>query len=150
VDNYTLSLPDEIMRRLSKIKIPKNEELKGLQYDNVEALIGRGLGLTPSGDDFLAGVLFSLHFLKNTDIREPLSKKVMDMLYKTTRLSRHFLSYALAGKWGQTEENLMLALMTDSGDDLDRAVKDQLAVGASSGADELAGIVAGIYAALER
>lgn len=34
--------------------------------ENVNALIGLGPGLTPSGDDFVGGLLFALHVLRNT------------------------------------------------------------------------------------
>jgi hypothetical protein len=34
--------------------------------ENVNALIGLGSGLTPSGDDFIGGLLFALHVLRNT------------------------------------------------------------------------------------
>jgi hypothetical protein len=147
--DYELSASGDILKRLSKIQIPISGELAGLDYNDADALIGRGLGLTPSGDDFLAGVLFSLHFLNCSRLLDPLAQKVSGLLHKTTRLSRHFLAYALAGKWGQTEEKIMLALMADAGEDLGRALSCQLAVGATSGADELAGMAAGIYAALE-
>ena len=150
VKEYNLSAPQIILERLSKVHIPENlRSIKGIPYNDVDALIGRGLGLTPSGDDFLAGVLYSLHFLKCNSLFEPLAKKVKNSLDKTTRLSRHFLKYALAGKWGQTQENVMLALMTDSDKDLNEAVKNQLAIGASSGADEMLGIVEGIRAAFQ-
>jgi hypothetical protein len=148
VKDYKLEAPEEILRRISKISIPENDGLKGIEYNDVDALIGRGMGLTPSGDDFLAGVLYSLYFLRCGRLLEPLSKKLRNSLEKTTRLSCHFLKYALAGKWGQTEENVMLALMTDSGNNLSKAVNSMLAVGASSGADEMLGITAGIRAAI--
>jgi hypothetical protein len=34
--------------------------------ENVNALVGLGSGLTPSGDDFIGGLLFALHVLRNT------------------------------------------------------------------------------------
>jgi hypothetical protein len=150
MDNYTPAAPEEILRRLSTLHITESDSLKDIAYNDVDAMIGRGLGLTPSGDDFLAGLLYCLHFIKCGHLLESVSKKVKNLLDKTTRLSRHFLKYALAGKWGQTEQDLLCALMTDEGGDLGRAADNMLAVGSSSGADELSGIAAGIYAALER
>jgi len=149
IDTYSLSDPQSILRRIEKIRIPVNDVLTGIAYNDVDALIGRGLGLTPSGDDFLAGVLYSLHFLKCGGLLEPLSEKINNLLYRTTRLSRHFLKYALAGKWGQTEQDVLFALLTDCGSDLHKAVDNLLAVGSSSGADELSGMIAGIRAALK-
>jgi len=149
IDAYSLSDPQSILRRIEKIHITVSGVLTGIAYNDVDALIGRGPGLTPSGDDFLAGVLYSLHFLKCGSLLEPLSGKVNNLLYRTTRLSRHFLKYALAGKWGQTEQDVLFALLTDCGGDLNKAVNNLLAVGSSSGADELSGMIAGIRAALE-
>jgi len=148
--DYSLSDPQVILQRIAKIHIQASDSLMGISYNDVEALIGRGLGLTPSGDDFLAGVLYGLHFLKCGGLLEPLSEKVNNLLYRTTRLSRHFLKYALAGKWGQTEQDVMFALMTDCGSDLNNAIDNLLAVGSSSGADELSGMIAGIRAAQEK
>jgi hypothetical protein len=148
ITDYTIAQPQEILRRLALIQYRESDSLKNIAYNDAEALIGRGLGLTPSGDDFLAGVLYSLYFLKRADLLEPLSEKVKNLLDRTTRLSRHFLNYALAGRWGQTEQALLSALMTDNGGALDKAVDNMLVIGSSSGADELSGIAAGIRAAL--
>jgi len=148
-ENYTLASPKTILENLEKIHVPENEALKNIAFDDVNSLIGRGPGLTPSGDDFIAGVLFSLHFLRNKQLLEMFSGKVSRVLNKTTRLSQHFLKYALAGKWGKTEQDLMIALMAGTGN-LNRAINNLLAVGSSSGADELQGIMAGIRTVLKK
>jgi hypothetical protein len=138
-----------------KILATQNMELKGIAYNNVQELVGRGAGLTPAGDDFLAGVLYSLHFLKCTALLAPLQKNLRALLAEkpniTNRLSLHFLKYALKGLWGKTEQDVLFALLAVEGDldNLANAVNAMLAVGASSGANELAGIIAGTRAAME-
>jgi hypothetical protein len=153
----------EILKRLlflenscfKKILATQNAELKGIAYNNVHALVGRGAGLTPAGDDFLAGVLYSLHFLKCTSLLASLQKNLRALLTEkpniTNRLSLHFLKYALKGLWGKTEQDVLFALLAAKGDldNLANAVNAMLAVGASSGANELAGIIAGTRAAME-
>lgn len=57
-----------------------------------EKLVGLGSGLTPAGDDFLVGYIAS---------REILGKKIPFEIdcSRTTKLSGHFLSNALSGKF---------------------------------------------------
>ncbi len=107
--------------------------------------LGRGRGLTPSGDDFALGFLLALnrwgrglgwsqpviHQL-NADITHEAQKR-------TTLLSQRLLQAAVGGK---ADERLVLACdaLFTAGIDIDQAARGLLTWGASSGVDALAGM----------
>ena len=111
--------------------------------------IGLGLGLTPAGDDFLAGMLYGMTFMeKLTGIRNPCLPQMINTiatnLHRTGEISRHFLRYALAGEWGRNTEDFLVALTGSDIATLQRAIDKKLSVGASSGADEIYGCIFGV------
>lgn len=116
---------------------------------NPLALIGLGYGLTPSGDDFLSGVLHGLHFAEILFRAKfpPLSgfsQVISDHLSRTGSISQHFLKYALKGQWGFNTENFLLALINGDEKTLLASVDKKLSIGASSGYDEMMGCLYGI------
>lgn len=103
---------------------------------NPNEIIGRGLGLTPSGDDILIGILFVL-FSKGKE--QQVDKiKLEASLSRTNDISREFLQYALKGIFS---ESLLELLGTDN---IDQSVNCILSTGHTSGADSLLGIHYGI------
>jgi hypothetical protein len=108
----------------------------------VAALVGRGPGLTPSGDDALAGALLVARALE----RAPgLAAVVAEQLARTTAVSAALLS--AAGEGYASEPVVRLVDAATAGD---RAAAAQvlprvLAIGHTSGAD----LVAGVGTALE-
>lgn len=140
-----------VEKYLSENAPPPNENFptKDISRFNPLDFIGLGLGLTPSGDDFLAGMLFSMHFMeKLTKVKNPslptLIHVISNNLQRTGEISQHFLHYALKGAWGRNTENVLLTLIDSDTDTLYRAVKKKLSFGASSGLDELMGCLFGI------
>ena len=132
-------------------KINRNSTLLDPSPDtfNPLDLIGLGIGLTPSGDDFLAGMLHAIHFWEILyGKKHPHLPIIADIiaknLHRTGAISRHFLHYALKGEWGCSTENVLLALFSDNHEKLYDAVNIKLSYGASSGADELRGCLFGI------
>ena len=111
--------------------------------------IGAGVGLTPSGDDFLAGILHGIHFLENLyGKKHPYLPRLEDSIRRNLRrtgsISRHFLRYALQGEWGRCTENVLVAFVSGDKNRLYDTANAKLAWGASSGADELRGCLFGI------
>ena len=108
-------------------------------------LIGAGSGLTPSGDDFLVGMLFrlSLAGAQKVEWKKELTEMILDRLDATTDLSGTFLKYACEGKFGQYLLELALAFRKNEGADMIKAVKKIGTVGHSSGIDTLTGILTG-------
>lgn len=111
-------------------------------------LIGLGLGLTPSFDDFLVGLTASLYFLNSKDLQSYLdiARKVIAANYERTNLiSYNFLQHAVGGYFSQA----IYAVLNNCYDPVDeselrRCVVQLLNVGHSSGADTLVGLISGI------
>jgi hypothetical protein len=96
-------------------------------------LLGLGPGLTPAGDDVLAGLLVGLHH--RPDLRGPLAAEVARLApTRTTALSAALLRHAAAGHAVPMLTAVADAL-TGAGEDgdLETALSRLLAVGDSSG-----------------
>lgn len=105
------------------------------------ALAGWGPGLTPSGDDFLAGVMLALWA---TGDQLSLSATLCSLLYeaaapRTTRLSRAFLAAARDGLADERWHMLLRALVVGDPEPVAQAARAILAFGATSGLDMLTG-----------
>ena len=106
-------------------------------------LIGLGEGLTPAGDDFVLGTLAAIHRLAPEWLRK--NRVHCDGLLsaaggRTTNVARDFLLEAMAGRFSEP----VLDLLTARTEDLaNRAARELLGLGATSGADTLAGIQLG-------
>ncbi|RHV31769.1 DUF2877 domain-containing protein [Ruminococcus sp. OM05-10BH] len=99
-------------------------------------LTGLGIGLTPSGDDFLCGVLAGLILagLKEHPFFLSLSLEIQNRMTSTNDISRAFLTCALSGQFSQP----VCALSTfHTSEEVLSAFE---AVGHSSGTDTLCGI----------
>ncbi len=104
--------------------------------DELVSLIGLGIGLTPSGDDFLCGVLAGLILTGNSDhpFTSVLKEKIRANLSNTNDISRTFLSCALSSQFGKPVKDLVFP---SSPEDILASFE---AVGHSSGIDSLCGI----------
>jgi hypothetical protein len=116
-----------------------------LRGDDVAAtaagMVGRGPGLTPSGDDVLAGLLLGLRAAPA--VRDHLWRAVSPRLGTTTALSAALLAEAPEGYAVPAILRLGAALAT-GGADFRRAVAEVAAIGHTSGTDLLAGLAAGL------
>jgi hypothetical protein len=100
----------------------------------ISQLIGLGPGMTPSGDDFLAGFC---HVLSHTTYMTNCSNLALYTV-KTSILSRHMIWWACRGVVASPFEDLLYELLDPSGD-FCRRVTAALAIGHFSGADHLLG-----------
>ncbi len=106
----------------------------------ISALCGLGPGLTPAGDDWLAGWLLALHC--SEDLRGLIAETAAA---RTTTLSRAFLACAAAGEADESWHDLLNALASESANQrINESTHVVLAHGATSGAAMLMGFVAGI------
>jgi hypothetical protein len=118
----------------------------------VDRLIGWGEGLTPAGDDFLVGLLAGLDALTHGDggrsgFRDALAAHIAAGTHRTTPIAAHALRLAAAGAWSARIDRAVAALCcNDDERDVDGALPDLLALGATSGADTASGIVAALHA----
>ncbi|MBM3222822.1 MAG: DUF2877 domain-containing protein [Candidatus Tectomicrobia bacterium] len=112
----------------------------------VSALVGLGEGLTPSGDDFLVGLLAVLHvtgFLSR-HIDALLQRQFCQCVRQgTSQLSGEFLRCALAGHFAEPLAGLVRALCGAGPDAWLGHAATLATVGHSSGVDAMVGIVWG-------
>ena len=117
----------------------------------VRDLCGLGEGLTPQGDDWLAGWLLGLRLAQPQDRSgsspDPPGALVLDVAAtRTTLLSRAFLECAAAGEAPESWHLLLSQMAQDPVDGLglERATRTILLHGATSGAAMLEGFLAGL------
>jgi hypothetical protein len=127
------------------------------EYDCREALrvaqcfVGWGEGLTPAGDDFLVGWLAALERLENDAPRQTFFDTVAAALVllapRTTPIAAHFLRLAAQRHYVEVLDTLLDALLCEHRlEPMQHALENALAVGATSGADLVSGVLAGITA----
>ena len=112
--------------------------------DGARQLAGLGQGLTPSGDDFIIGVMLAawagLYGATAEDFCAPLANAAAP---RTTALSGAFLHAAARGEAMSPWHMLFAALACP--DAFAAALRTVLEVGHTSGADALAGFIASCY-----
>jgi hypothetical protein len=109
-----------------------------------EALIGLGEGLTPAGDDLLAGALAAIHRLAPDWLNPEVIRRLGEAARsRTTDVARDFLLEALAGRFA---EPVLAVLAAPSVVGAEAAARQLLAFGATSGADTLDGLRLGCRA----
>lgn len=116
-----------------------DESNKGFEY-----FIGRGKGLTPSGDDFLVGIISIMWAYEESFDKK--NREIYNYLIEnkgklTTDISQSYLQNALKGKFSKAVINLVNNLDSDCLDSnkLDKVIK----FGNTSGIDLLLGIIFG-------
>jgi hypothetical protein len=111
--------------------------MNGHLLDGVRTLRGCGLGLTPSGDDFIAGLLIGLNLLQQLRGRD--YQKIADDVFRTAKagniFSNSFLDLARRGLLFGRMKDLVLALMDESEEMVRKSAARLMAIGGSSGAD---------------
>jgi hypothetical protein len=105
-------------------------------------LLGLGPGLTPSGDDFLGGLLIALRLLNRDDLAARLWAGLeAAAMRRSVELSVAHLGAAAAGRGGAALHAALNALVTGRADDLPAVLERIDAIGHTSGWDALAGAV---------
>jgi len=117
----------------------------------VASLLGSGYGLTPSGDDFLCGVLFGMHFANATNRKvcpiHQLSTHLRAALPTCSVFSRTFLDHAIAGRWPLALRDAAEAILSvdtttpDGQTRLETLFRRVLAHGSTSGSDLASGFI---------
>ncbi|HCB49384.1 MAG TPA: hypothetical protein DEP47_07655 [Chloroflexi bacterium] len=131
-----------------------HEMSAGLQkFDIVQAKLGAkkmaglGGGLTPAGDDFLMGFIYSLWSQWDSKMAHTWATEIVKVASPlTTRLSATWLKAAANGEATENWHRLVNALINSDPDNLVSAASRILAVGHSSGSDALTGYIAGFMA----
>ncbi len=112
-----------------------------------EALAGLGTGLTPSGDDFIMGVMHALWALRSpTEAAQVCAKLLAVAGPRTSALSAGWLRAAARGEAGEHWHDLTRALQRKNDVEVDQAARPILATGHTSGADAMAGFLMALQA----
>ncbi len=127
---FERALTDQIRRGVHQMR-------SGHLLDGVRTLRGCGLGLTPSGDDFIAGLLIGLNLLQQ--LRGQDYQKIAEEVFRTAKagniFSNSFLDLARRGLLFGRMKDLVLALMHEGEEMVRKSAARLMAIGESSGAD---------------
>jgi Protein of unknown function (DUF2877) len=122
--------------------------LAGSLDDAARLLVGLGPGLTPSGDDALAGVLFALRAAAGEEAEA--STRPAAEAGETGPVSRGFLRWAARGQVLAPAHDLLVSAARRDPVEASSAARRMAAVGETSGADFLLGLRWGMEAVAQR
>jgi hypothetical protein len=136
--------------RIAALRLALLTDDAGTAQTAAVALIGLGIGLTPSGDDFLVGLLAGLE-AADDPMRNPLAAAIArETPGRTTEFGAALLQHACRGEFSQRLHDVLIALAARDGAGLARAIARAKAYGATSGADTLAGLSCALEVASSR
>jgi hypothetical protein len=109
---------------------------------DVAALAGLGPGLTPSGDDFLAGIMVGLHYSGHAEIAARLAARVLPAVIQGSNvISAAHVKCAAQGQASKTLFDTLGSLADPDSQHLETHLDAVHAIGHTSGWDMLAGAV---------
>jgi hypothetical protein len=115
---------------------------RDIAAERIAPLIGLGPGLTPSGDDYLGGVLIALALTGRTTLRDRLWDALAPHLAtRTGDISRAHLAAAAEGLGAAPIHALLAAILADRTLAIAECLAAVAAIGHTSGWDALAGAV---------
>lgn len=128
------------------IAILKQEQPQPVDIAPITRLLGLGPGTTPSGDDILSGILYTLTRTTHGETREVVEDAAERLIRQsrsaTTTVSLALLEQAAKGRAPAAVENCLTALLeTASQATCRRAANAMADIGHYSGTDALAGIL---------
>ena len=106
----------------------------------IASLIGLGPGLTPSGDDFLGGMLIALHICGEKSVKNYLFVQIESLIDSTGPVSSTHLYAAAHGEGSHSLHQLINFLLEGNDAHLERAIAAIDRIGHTSGWDALAGV----------
>lgn len=119
-------------------------ENQSQQKSGLDFLLGRGMGLTPSGDDMIVGHLAARSLLdeKKSILNNLLLTELLSKQSVTTEISKHYLLCAISERFSEPVLKLIEALtLNNSEEQIEKIVKTVISVGHTSGVDLLAGFL---------
>ena len=132
--NFTSSFEKEFLRSVSS---GVGRFLSGELEAGAAAIRGLGFGLTPSGDDFLAGFLLGLHALQagfGSDLSAEIGA-ISRVARSDNAIVQQFLLCAAQGRFFERAKTLVLSLFEGEATAAAGDARRLLEIGESSGAD---------------
>lgn len=120
---------------------------------HAKQLIGLGQGLTPSGDDFLVGLLLAFSMNKNENFRQ---KEWSELIVKEAKSNTNIISYSALryAAIGQARETVGLFIEALVSEKKEESIKQTLSkvmeIGSSSGTEMAWGILNGLTLLLKQ
>lgn len=129
-------------KHISSIKQIVRSNNNAIIEDVLKNILGKGKGLTPSGDDFLIGLLWANEDF--TFLSDTFKETLLKLLYTdiTTDISKNYLKMSLIGEYSSSLIKLYESLSLNF--DFRNIIKEILDYGHTSGIDTLSGIYYGI------
>ena len=117
-------------------------------------LVGLGIGLTPSGDDLLSGLMVAhvLGSINGLGLRDPaaFTKQVVRASKgRTTLLSFEYLLQASKGRANEHVAAVVESIFTSGEGEVATATKRAISIGETSGTDTLVGVCVGVRSVLD-
>jgi len=141
--NFKTSFEKEFVKRfeIGTTKIFSSEYIDGIRM-----IMGAGFGFTPSGDDFICGLLIALNIARKLfklDLTEPINK-----IYNTARgnnsISNAFLLCAKEGMMFEKFKKLVYSILYQGIEEIIDSNSGVVSVGETSGADMGIGFLMGL------
>jgi len=116
---------------------------QAMDTDLVKYFIGRGQGLTPSGDDFLVGIMAVEHLLgrAGSGVSQAIRKISRELPGLTTQVSANYYYNASEGFFSTVILDMLAALLNEPEFDFEECAEALLNVGSRSGIDTYYGLL---------
>lgn len=113
-------------------------------FDGISAFRAKGRGLTPSGDDFIAGLLYGIHCLESLTKKNHagIKTRVYEIAESNNLFSNNMLQFARDAKYFKRLKDFLCALLQNNLNKQAATFHQLTAFGDTSGADILAGFFA--------
>jgi len=146
-DEKGIHVQESFTRRVNDF-ISKFQGGEETSFERLAQVIGLGPGLTPSGDDFLSGLLSLLWYLGEEDdislFKGNLLKAMIPRVHETTPVSRAFLEAAMNGEFTESILDLYKVMGSRDMEESKEILREISRLGHSSGTDTLAGMLFGM------
>ena len=123
------------LKKCFEVKMPITPD-----KESVATLLGLGQGLTPSGDDFLGGMLIALHVCGEKSVQKQLYIQVEPLLNNTGPVSSSHLKAASLGEGSESLHQMLNMLLEGNDTNLELGIEAINQIGHTSGWDALAGV----------
>jgi hypothetical protein len=125
-----------------------------LMRQSAKNIVGLGPGLSPSGDDLLAGFMAGLRwtvnsFNGNVGRVDEINRTIAHVAKGTTMLGEQLLTRAAAGEVNEAVEGLLEAILAGQVKNVKTATAKVLSIGETSGVDSIVGILLGSLLGIE-
>lgn len=143
-----LAFEPELRKRLATTTIALGDRDHEAAAVAGRSLVGLGMGLTPSGDDVLVGLVAVLAATGDSRARTLAAAWACDAGDRTTAVGAAYLAHAARTEFSGALRRAVAAILNGDADAVRASVAMLLARGATSGADALRGVLAGVDLAL--